>query len=388
MPVPVSAPFPELIPSESIMFDTAAILAHIRRWVEIETPTERSDQINRLVDRVMADHAGLSVDLERVPGTNGCGDHLVVRSRWGQDRPGILVLSHLDTVHPMGFIETRLPYRVEGDVAYGPGIYDMKSGACIAHHALRAVAEAGSGKLGVTHLYVSDEEIGSLTSQPLIEALGRKAKYVLVTEPARDSGKIVVARKGVGRFDVHIRGVASHAGAKPHEGRSAVRELGHVILALEAMCDDARGVTVTVGVVSGGTKANVIPEEAHAAVDLRVPTTALADEMTAKILGLKPVNPDVKITVTGGMNRPPFEQTPDAARLFDHAHRVAAGIGFELIGIATGGGSDGNFTAPYAATLDGLGVDGKGAHTDTEQIDIRTIAPRTEFLKRLMETLE
>lgn len=370
------------------MFQTSAILDHIRRWVEIESPTERPDQINRLVDLVIADHAGLPVDIERVAGTEGHGDHLIVRSKWGQDKPGILILSHLDTVHPMGYINTRLPWRVEGNAAFGPGIYDMKSGACVAHHALRAIAEAGAGRLGVTHLYVSDEEVGSLTSRPLIEALGRKAKYVLVTEPARDGGKIVTARKGVGRFDVHIRGVASHAGAKPLDGRSAVRELGHVILALEGLCDEARGVTVTVGVVSGGTKANVIPEEAHAAIDLRVPSVELADELTAKILGLRPKTEGVTITVTGGMNRPPFEQTAAARALFDHAHGLAAGIGFELIGVTTGGGSDGNFTAPYAATLDGLGVDGKGAHTDYEQINIDTIVPRTEFLRQLLATLD
>ena len=369
------------------MFDQQQILDHIRRWVEIETPTERPDQVNKLVDMVMGDHAGLAVDMERVPGRDGKGDHLIVRSKWGQDAPGVLILSHLDTVHPMGFIEKRLPYRVEGNIAYGPGIADMKGCACIAHHALKAAAEAGGGHLGVTHLYVSDEEIGSPTSQALIEELGRKAKYVLVTEGARDGGKIVVARKGVGRFDVHIKGVASHAGAKPLDGRSAIRELGHVILFLEGLCDEARGVTVTVGVVSGGTKANVIPEEAFAAVDLRVPTMALAAELCDKILNIKPVNPDVKITVTGGMNRPPFEQSPAAKALFDHAHKLAAEIGFELVGIPTGGGSDGNFTAPFAPTLDGLGVDGKGAHTDYEQIDIRSIVPRTTLMHRLLLTL-
>ncbi len=369
------------------MFQNDAILAHIRRWVEIESPTERPDQINRLITLIMADHAGLPVDLERVAGTDGHGDHLIVRSTWGQDKPGILILSHLDTVHPMGFIETRLPFKVEGDLAFGPGIYDMKAGACIAHHALRAVAEAGAGKLGVTHLYVSDEEIGSPTSRALIEKLGRQAKYVLVTEPARDGGKIVTARKGVGRFDVQIRGVAAHAGARPEDGRSAVRELGHVILALEGLCDEARGVTVTVGTVSGGTKANVIPEAAHAAIDLRVPSTALAEELTATILGLQPKTAGVAITVTGGMNRPPFEQTPAARKLFEHAHKLAAGIGFELIGTKTGGGSDGNFTAAHTATLDGLGVDGKGAHTDHEQIRISSIAPRAELMRQLLATL-
>jgi glutamate carboxypeptidase len=370
------------------MFDSAQILDQIRRWVEVESPTESAAGVNRLVDMVIADHAGLPVDIERVSGTMGYGDHLIVRSQWGQDKPGILILSHLDTVHPLGFIERRLPYKVEGDFAYGPGIYDMKSGACIAQNALASVAKDGAGRLGVTHLYVSDEEVGSLSSRPLIEKLGRNAKYVLVTEPARDGGKIVVKRKGVGRFDIHIKGLASHAGAKPEDGRSAVRELAHVILALEGLCDTARGVTVTVGVVSGGTKANVIPEEAFAAVDLRVPSMALADELCRKILNLQPVTQGVTITVTGGMNRPPFEQTPAAKELFDHARALSAQIGFELIGIATGGGSDGNFTAPFAPTLDGLGVDGSGAHTDAERIDIRTIAPRAELLRQLIATLE
>lgn len=369
------------------MFEQATILSQIRRWVEIESPTENAAQVNKLVDMVMADHAGLAVDMERVPGRDGCGDHLIVRSRWGQDKPGILVLSHLDTVHPMGFIQNRLPWREEGHVVFGPGIYDMKACAAIAHHALRAASAAGGGPLGVTHLYVSDEEIGSPTSRELIEQLGRQAKYVLVTEPARDGGKIVTARKGVGRFDVHIKGVASHAGAKPHEGRSAVRELGHVILALEGLCDEARGITVTVGVVQGGTKANVIPEEAHAAVDLRVPSAELADELCAKILGLTPKTEGVTMKVTGGMNRPPFEQSAASKALFERAAAEAKAIGFELVGVHTGGGSDGNFTAPFTATLDGLGVDGKGAHTDTEQIDIRTIVPRAELLRRLMMNL-
>ena len=369
-------------------FETRPLLDHIRRWVEIETPTEAPEAINRLMDIVTEDHAGMAVTLERVPGQDGSGDHLVVRSNWGQHAPGILILSHLDTVHPLGFIQNRLPYREVGDIAFGPGIYDMKAGALIAHHAFRAVSAAGGGKLGVTHIFTSDEEVGSPSSRALIEQHGRKAKYVLVTEPARDDNLAAIARKGVGRFDLHIKGIASHAGAKPHEGRSAIRELARIILELEALCDDKKGVTVTVGTISGGTKANVIPEEAFAAVDLRVPSVALGEELSARILGLKAERDGVTITVTGGMNRPPFEQTPEAKRLFDHAHKLAAGLGFELIGVATGGGSDGNFTAPYAATLDGLGCDGKGAHTDFEQIDIRSIVPRAEWLRQLLMTLD
>ena len=205
-------------------------------------------------------------------GQRGCGDHLVARSSWGQDAPGILVLSHLDTVHPMGFIE-RLPFKVDGDSAFGPGIYDMKGGAYLAYQAFRQIcADGARSPLGVTQLYVSDEEIGSPTSRALIEAEGRKAKYVLVTEPARDGGKIVTGRKGVARFEVFIKGVPSHAGTRPEDGRSAIRELGNVIQALEAMNDLKRGITVNVGVVRGGTKPNVIAEEAYAEVDMRVPS--------------------------------------------------------------------------------------------------------------------
>ncbi len=165
-------------------FDSAAILDGIRRWVEIETPTEAPDQVNQLVTMVADGYRDLPVTIERVAGHSGCGDHILARSSWGQEAPGILVLSHLDTVHPMGFIE-RLPFRIEGDSAFGPGIYDMKGGAYLAYHAFRQLcATAERSALGVTQLYVSDEEIGSPTSRALIEAEGRKAKYVLVTEPA------------------------------------------------------------------------------------------------------------------------------------------------------------------------------------------------------------
>ncbi|WP_225716591.1 M20/M25/M40 family metallo-hydrolase, partial [Bradyrhizobium semiaridum] len=219
--------------------------------------------------------------------------------------PGILVLSHLDTVHPMGFIE-RLPFKIDGDVAFGPGIYDMKGGAYLAYHAFRQIcADSARPPLGITQLYVSDEEIGSPTSRALIEAEGRKAKYVLVTEPARDGGKIVTGRKGVARFDVVIKGVPAHAGTRPEDGRSAIRELGHVIQALEAMNDLTRGVTVNVGVVRGGTKPNVIAEEAYAEVDMRVPTMADADELLPKILGLTSRTEGVSVKVTGELNRPP-----------------------------------------------------------------------------------
>jgi glutamate carboxypeptidase len=368
-------------------FDSVTMLDGIRRWVEIESPTEAPELVNRLVTMVAEGYRDLPATLERVAGREGCGDHLIARSAWGQDAPGILVLSHLDTVHPVGFIR-RLPFRTEGDRAFGPGIYDMKGGAYLAWHAFAKVCAAGERPpLGITHLYVSDEEIGSPTSRALIEAEGRKARNVLVTEPARDGGKVVTGRKGVGRFEVFVKGVPAHAGSRPQDGRNAIRELANVIQTLDAMTDFERGATVNVGVVRGGTRPNVIAENASAEVDLRVMTTADADEFVAKILGIRSRTEGVTVEVTGGLNRPPYEKSNAGAALYEHARTLAAEIGFDLADTFTGGGSDGNFTAPFTATLDGLGVDGEGAHTHTEQLYISSIEPRARLLYRLYQTL-
>src|SRR5437588_1876373 len=368
-------------------FDPMTVLDGIRRWVEIETTTQAPGQVNRLASMVSDGYRDLPADIERIAGRSGCDDHLVARSSWGQNARGILILSHLDTVHPMGFIE-RLPFRIEGDSAFGPGIYDMKGGAYLAYHAFRQLCANGErSPLGVTQLYVSDEEIGSPTSRSLIEAEGRKAKYVLVTEPARDGGKIVTGRKGVARFEVFVKGVPSHAGTRPEDGRSAIRELGNIIQTLEEMNDLKRGVTVNVGVIRGGTKPNVIAEEAYAEVDMRVPSIADSDELVPKILNLKSRTVGVSVRVVGELNRPPYEKGNAGAALYEHAKTLAAEIGFELVETATGGGSDGNFTAPHTATLDGLGVDGQGAHTHYEQLYISSIEPRARLLHRLYQTL-
>src|SRR5438552_18742242 len=366
-------------------FDSTPILEGIRRWVEIETPTEAPGQVNKLADLVAEGYRGLPATVERIAGHSGCGDHLVARSAWGEDAPGILVLSHLGTVHPLGFIE-RLPFRIAGDSAFGPGIYDMKGGAYLAYQAFRQACTDGARPLGITQLYVSDEEIGSPTSRALIEAEGRKAKYVLVTEPARDGGKIVTGRKGVGRCGVFIEGGPSHAGTRPEDGRSAIRELGNVIQTLEAMNDLARGITVNVGVVRGGTKPNVIAEEAYAEVDLRVPTMSDSDELTAKILNLKSRTEGVTVKVIGELNRPPYEKSNAGAALYEHARTIAAEIGFDLVDTSTGGGSDGNFTAPHTATLDGLGVDGTRAHTHYEPMASDSIEPKARPLSRWYPT--
>ena len=368
-------------------FDSKQILDGIQRWVDIETPTEAPEQINKLATIVADGYRGLPATVERIAGKDGRGDHLVVRSNWGQDKPGILVLSHLDTVHPMGFIQ-RLPFKVDGDNAFGPGIYDMKGGAYIAYHAFKQIClHDKTSPLGITHLFVSDEEIGSPTSEALITEHGKRAKHVLVTEPARDGGKVVTSRKGVGRFDVYIKGVPSHAGTRPRDGCSAVGELANVIQTLHAMTDFDKGITVNVGVVRGGSKPNVVAEEAHAEVDLRIPTLAAAEEYVQKILNLKPKIDGVSIKVVGGLNRPPYEKSNAGAALYEHAKLLASELGFDLPDSYTGGGSDGNFTAPYTGTLDGLGVDGEGAHTGHEHMYVSSIAPRTKLLYRLYQTL-
>jgi glutamate carboxypeptidase len=369
-------------------FDTLSMLAEIRGWVEIESPTTVPGAVNRMVDHVERAYRGTGARLERILGRDGFGDHLIARSSWGTANRGILVLSHLDTVHPIGFIQ-RLPFKVEGNIAYGPGIYDMKGGAFLAFHAFREMARLGSGgTLPVTQLFVSDEEVGSPTSREIIEREASNAKYVLVTEPAREGGKVVTARKGTARFELRVKGVAAHSGSRHQDGRSAVRELARQILTIESFTDYALGITTNVGVVSGGTRANVVPEEALAEVDMRVASPAQAHEMVARMLSLKAQEEGVSVTVTGGMNRPPYEKDERIAALFEQARALALQIGYRLEDLKTGGGSDGNFTAAIAATLDGLGVDGKGGHTPYEQLNISSIAPRSELFYRLFQTLK
>lgn len=370
--------------------DPQEILDGIQKWVEIETPTYEGDAVNILVDEVEESMKALGAKINRTPGRDGFGDILRTRTPWGGDGPGILVLSHLDTVHPIGSKEEYNPWRREGDSVYGPGIYDMKAGAYLAYYAYQHLVRMGKQTpLPVTFMYIPEEEIGSPTSRALIEEEAKKHKYVLVTEPAREGGKIVTGRKGVGRFEARTHGVAAHSGSRHADGRSAVREMANLIIAVEDMTDYAHGVTTNVGMIEGGTGVNVVPHECRVEIDLRVPTQELADEYEAKILGLKSHHPDVKLEVTGGINRPPYQKDEGIEALFDHAKEVCAEIGFELEDMHTGGGSDGCFTAALGIpTLDGLGADGVGAHAQHEQIYFSSLEPRAKMWIRLLETLE
>lgn len=366
-----------------------ADLDALSTWVRTESPTHDRAGVNLMMDLVVADMADAPVRVERLAGDQGLGDVLVLRAGPETGSAPVLALSHLDTVHPVGTLANELPLRIEGDRLYGPGIYDMKGGAWFALQAFRDVARRGKATRPLVFLVTPDEEIGSPITRPLIEELGRQAAAVLVTEPARDGGKIVTSRKGVGRFDVHVEGRPSHSGSRHQEGRSAIREGARQILAIEGMTDYARGVTTTVGLLSGGTAMNTIPQHCRFSVDLRVETVADGQAFEAAILGLRPHDPDVRVSVTGGMNRPPYERTPEVARLFDHARALAAEIGFDLQDVPrVGGGSDGNFTAALGTpTLDGLGIDGDGAHTLQEYGLVSSIAPRRRLMERLFETL-
>ncbi len=370
------------------------ILNGIRSWIEVESPTNVPEAMARMSTKIQTDYEAIGLSVERIPGLNGMGDHLLVTADLqcpsaARGGDGILILSHMDTVHPIGTLNGPLPYRVEGNCAFGPGAEDMKGGTYLALAAIKQILREGSTtSLPIRHLIVSDEEMGSHTSRLHIEREAKRAKYVLVTEPARSGGKIVTARKGCGEFQVTVQGLAAHAGVEHHLGRNAICEIARQVLTIESMTDYNRGLTVNVGIINGGTRSNVVPDRATIQVDVRVPNPQIGEEITKRIYGLKSFDPDCKVEVQGGIDRPGYEKTPEISALFEKAKLIAADIGFDLQDLKTGGGSDGNFTAAYAPTLDGLGVDGDGGHTLDERLYISSIIPRMQLLKGLMETLK
>ncbi len=369
------------------MLDTARMLDDLRVWVEHETPTQDAERVTALSRHVEAQAMAVGAKAHRIAGRDGYGDHLLCESAWGDERAPVLILCHIDTVHPIGEIEKN-PFRVEGDYAYGPGIYDMKGGAYIALRALADIArDEPTGLRRLQVLYTSDEELGSPTSRRLISELGAAAHAVLVVEPARDGGKIVTARRGVARYIVRFRGRPSHSGSRHEAGRSAIKEMARQILDWEAMTDYAQNLSVNVGIVEGGTAFNVVPEHAAAYVDIRVPDPAIGDAALRRFEASRSYDPDVEIAFDGGLNRPPFAVNTGTEALFELAQPIAQGHGFRLEGVHTGGGSDGNFTFERTPTLDGLGVDGAGAHTGWEHLRVSSLVERSGFLTDLTQTL-
>ena len=366
------------------------LLEGIRSWVEIESPSTDGDAVNRMVGVVEEALGGVGLDTERIPGRDGFGDHLVARTPWAANEAGVMVLGHLDTVWAVGTLEAR-PFRLEDGKAYGPGIYDMKGGAYLVCDAIRTIMEAGDRPpLPITVVLVSDEEVGSPTSRELVETEARRAKYVLVNEPARPPyGAAVTARSGWGRFRLRVRGRAAHAGSDHRLGRSAIAELARMIVKIEGMTDYERGVTFNVGTVRGGARPNVVPEEAEAEIDLRFADPADGAELERALLGLRPEGKDIEVEVLGGVNRPPFERGEAGTALFERAKSVAADVGFDLEETWAGGVSDGNFTAALGVpTLDGLGVVGAGAHAEHEHIVVDRLGERSRFLLRLLGSLD
>lgn len=369
---------------------SAQIAAGIQTWLCCESPSSSPQGIAAMVAMVEqhAKAAGLAAYVSSLGDRTGPLLHISNRAA-GDGRAGILILAHLDTVHPFGTLRQN-ECRIEGDKLYGPGAYDMKGGIYLALTALGQLAAPGSSALPVDFLLVPDEETGSRQSRASIERFAGQARYALVCEPARpDGGKCVTARKGTGLLRLKVQGRAAHAGAQHEKGRSAIREIAHQVLALEAMTDYARGITVSVGTISGGTVTNTVPSQCQAVVDFRVPDVQAGEDMLAKMRALKPVGPDVTLDIEVELNRPPMVKTGAVADLLARAQTWAAEAGFVLEDAPmTGGGSDANFTAALGIpTLDGLGVEGDGAHTLHEYALVSTLAPRLAFWNLLLKNL-
>jgi glutamate carboxypeptidase len=309
-----------------------------------------------------------------------------VLASWPGDGPRVLLLGHFDTVWPRGQLQ-RQPIEVRDERLFGPGVYDMKAGLMIAAAAMRTVTAIGARdtRPAVTLLATCDEEVGSQTSRALIEQLARESAAVLVFEPALAGGGVKTSRKGVGEYEIAATGVAAHAGVDPGAGASAVHEIARQVQAALTLADPARGLTVNVGVIEGGTRSNVVAERARAVVDVRVSRMDDAARIDAGLRALGAHDPRVIVTVTGGVNRPPMERGPGVARLCALAQDVARAQGWELAEGGTGGGSDGNFSAALGVpTLDGLGAVGDGAHALHEHVTIKDLEPRVALAAALL----
>jgi glutamate carboxypeptidase len=368
------------------------ILALTRALVETESPSGDVEG-SRAVVRLLAEAAraidGVNdVDVIESP---DYGFHLRVRAfaQAAQDSDGsLLLLGHTDTVHPLGSLMER-PWRVEDGRIYAPGIFDMKANCALALEALRACATLEvMPRRPVVLLLTCDEETGSMTGRTLVEEESRRSRSVLVLEPPASAGRVKTGRKGTGMYTLEAHGVAAHAGLEPEKGASAILEMARQIERLHAMNEDAGGITVTVGIVHGGTRSNVVPAEAHAEVDVRFSTMAEAERIGTSILNLQPFDRRVRLTVQGDVNRPPLERTADVVALYEHARGIAATLGYELGEAQVGGASDGNFAAALGVpVLDGLGIDGDGAHATHEHILIDDIARRGALVASLIASL-
>ncbi|RXF74173.1 M20/M25/M40 family metallo-hydrolase [Hansschlegelia zhihuaiae] len=369
-------------------FDTEEMLAGLRRWVECESPTFEPQAVNAMMDLASEDLAAAGADITRIPGPPGLGDCVLgtfPHTRAGE--PGVLVMGHLDTVHALGTLE-RLPFRREGERAYGPGILDMKGGTYAAIEAIAALARASvETPLPVRVLLTSDEEIGSPGCRAIIEAKAAESRYVLVPEPGLPGDGVVTGRYAIARFDLEATGQSSHAGADLKRGRSAIAEMARRIGEIEAMTDE--DCTFSVGVVHGGRWVNCVASSCRGEALSMAKRQADLDRGVERMLALTNVSPDGSgFRVTRGVTRPVWEPSAETMRMYELARDVAAGLGVDLSHGAQGAGSDANFTgAMGVASLDGLGVLGEGWHTLEEHILIDSLPRRARMMTGLLTRL-
>lgn len=363
------------------------MVADLTRLVEMESPTDNKSALDRLGEHLATRLQHLGAEVEVFPQAQA-GDHL--RARWGssegEGEGGLLLLCHMDTVWDMGTLAER-PVVIQDGRLFGPGAFDMKGGIVTALWAIRVLRGLNfMPKRRITLLLTSDEETGSKTSRPIVEMEALQHDAVLVLEPAQPpSAALKTWRKGVGMYQVRTIGISAHAGAAHEEGVNAIEELAHQVVAIQALTDYAAGTTVNVGVVSGGTRSNVVPESAWARVDVRVMNQAEADRLDASLRSLQPHLKGARLEVTGGINRPPMVRTAAGLSLFQKAAEIAAELGFSVTETGTGGGSDGNFTAALGVpTLDGLGVVGDGGHVQHEHVVISSLPERAALLAGLL----
>lgn len=356
----------------------------IRQIVEIESPSYDVARSKLVASWIEGEARKLSLDLEieRVS-ADKYGDHLVIKA-FSKNKPNVLLLGHTDTVHPVG---TSLlnPTRIEDGKFFGCGIFDMKSGIVLMLEALRFMADTDvTPAYGITILLSCDEEVGSFTGRQLVEREARNAETCLVFEPS-SGGRVKTGRKGTGMFTIKTHGIPAHAGLEPEKGASAILELARQIEKLHELNDLPAGTTVNVCTARGGTTINVIPEHAECTVDVRFTSMDEASRIENAVRGLKPFDERVTLEITGGVNRPPMERTPEVAALFENARSIAASFNYELGETQVGGASDGNFVGALGVpVLDGLGIAGDGAHRLDEHILVDDIANRAALITSLL----
>jgi len=352
--------------------------ARLRELVEVESPSEDKAAVDRAGELVAAwaVEAGGKVRRHR---QKAFGDVLELRFGAANRKRGrVLLLGHLDTVWPMGTLK-KMPWREREGKLWGPGVLDMKAGVVMALETVAALRELDVGR-PVTLLLVSEEEVGSPVSRAITEKLAGECAAVLVLEPAQGLA-YKTARKGVGNYELRVEGVGSHAGVDFGSGHSAVLEMARLVETVSGFTDLSKGLTVNVGVIAGGTRSNVVAAECVAEVDVRIAKASDAVRVEKMFRGLKVTDKACRLTVTGGINRPPMERKAGTAKLFRLARGLAAEMGLALEEAATGGGSDGNFTAAMGvATLDGMGAVGAGAHAAHEHVEVKYLVERTVLL--------